>query len=54
MKLHMADIHLYRARFFKDPKALKAAADLIKETGYGRRKEELANLKKDAKTWPTD
>jgi hypothetical protein len=50
MRLHMADIHLYRARlFFRDatypwesPEAdLAAARKLIEECGYGRRKEEL-------------
>ena len=52
MNLHMADIHLYRARFFKDRTALKAAADLIEETAYHRRDEELADLQKAAKAWP--
>ena len=46
MKLHMADIQLYRARFFHDPEALQAAAALIEETGYHRRDEELADLQR--------
>ena len=46
MKLHMADIQLYRARFFRDPKALKAATALIAKTGYHRRDEELAELQR--------
>jgi len=54
MKLFMADIHLYRARFFRDRAALEAAAALIKETGYHRRDEQLADLKEAAKTWPPD
>ena len=50
MKLHMADIHLHRARlFFREaeypwgsPAAdLAAARELIEKCGYGRRKEEL-------------
>ena len=50
MKLHMADIHLHRARlFFREaeypwgsPAAnLAAARELIEQCGYGRRKEEL-------------
>ena len=52
MKLHMADIHLHRARlFFREadypwasPAAdLAAARVLIEKCGYGRRKEELAD-----------
>lgn len=56
MRLHMADIHLYRARLFgrkqaeggqlpypwESPEAdLKAARELIEKCGYWRRKEEL-------------
>ena len=51
MKLYMADIQLYRARFFRDPEALKAAASLIAETGYHRRDEELAYAHEAAKSW---
>ena len=43
MKLPMADIHLHRARLFRDRKALDAAAKLIAETGYRRRDGELAD-----------
>ncbi len=63
MKLHMADIHLYRARIFfrendypwnKNPDGsprgpwddLDAAGKLIKECGYHRRDQELADAKK--------
>jgi tetratricopeptide (TPR) repeat protein len=55
MKLHMADIHLYRARlFFKEPKYpwesprkdLEEAERLINECGYHRRDEELADAKR--------
>ena len=56
MPLHLADVHLHRARLFGrlteevrrmkfpdiDPKAeLKKARDLIEHHGYWRRKEEL-------------
>ncbi|MBA2592626.1 MAG: toll/interleukin-1 receptor domain-containing protein [Gammaproteobacteria bacterium] len=37
MKLRMADIHLHRARLFRDRAALEAAARLIEEPGYHRR-----------------
>jgi hypothetical protein len=55
MRLHMADIHLYRARLFfkeehypwKSPREdLVAAEKLINECGYHRRDEELADAKR--------
>ena len=55
MRLHMADIHLYRARLFfrakhypwKSPQDdLAAAEKLINECGYYRRDEELADAKR--------
>ena len=55
MKLHMTDIHLYRARLFfreneypwESPRAdLDAAEKLINECGYHRRDEELADAKR--------
>lgn len=54
MRLHMADIHLYRARLFfreqtypwKSPQDdLAAAEKLINDCGYHRRDEELADAK---------
>jgi len=54
MRLHMADIHLYRARLFfrekeypwESPAAdLAAAEKLINDCGYHRRDEELADAK---------
>jgi tetratricopeptide (TPR) repeat protein len=54
MKLHMADIHLYRARLFfreraypwESPKVdLAAAEELINKCGYHRRDEELKDAK---------
>jgi len=41
MRLYMADIHLYRARLFKDKEELKKAREMIEDCGYWRRKEEL-------------
>jgi len=55
MKLHMADIHLHRARVFfreaqypwKSPAAdLAAAREIIERCGYGRRKEELEDAER--------
>jgi hypothetical protein len=55
MRLHMADIHLYRARLFfreaeypwESPEAdLTAAEKLINDCGYHRRDEELADAKR--------
>lgn len=41
MKLHLADIALYRARFFQDQEALAEARKLIQECEYWRRKDAL-------------
>jgi hypothetical protein len=55
MRLHMADIHLYRARlFFRQPEYpwespeadLQAAEKLINDCGYHRRDEELSDAKR--------
>ncbi|HYK21830.1 MAG TPA: hypothetical protein VEV42_13900, partial [Pyrinomonadaceae bacterium] len=55
MRLHMADIHLYRARLFfrekeypwESPQAdLAAARKLIEQCGYWRRKEELEDAER--------
>jgi len=55
MRLHMADIHLHRARLFfrekpyawQSPQAdLAAAEKLINDCGYHRRDEELADAKR--------
>jgi hypothetical protein len=66
MKLHMVDIHLYRARLFgpmknkgekmkypwDSPQAdLDEAPRLIDQTGYHRRDEELADAIEAAKNW---
>ena len=60
MRLHMADIHLYRARLFfraepypwQSPEAdLKAARELIERCGYGRRREELEDAEAALAQW---
>jgi hypothetical protein len=43
MPLYLADIHLHRARFFRDKSELAKAAKLIRDLGYGRRYDELAD-----------
>jgi tetratricopeptide (TPR) repeat protein len=52
MKLHLADIHLHRARLFHDKAALAQARQLIEQRGYGRRKKELEDALEAAKHWP--
>jgi hypothetical protein len=49
MKLHLADIALYRARLFKDTAELAKARALIEECGYGRRIPELEDA--EAMSW---
>jgi tetratricopeptide (TPR) repeat protein len=60
MRLHMADIHLYRGRLFHGVKPypwtspqedLAAARKLIEQCGYWRRKEELEDAEGAAKNW---
>ena len=51
MKLHMADVHLHRARLFRDKAALTEARKLIEECGYWRRKQELEDVEEAAKSW---
>ena len=53
MPLYLADIHLHRARFFRDQAELAKARDLIEKHGYGRRKEELEDAEAAAKSWPS-
>ena len=61
MKLHMADIYLYRVRlFFREAQYpwgsaaadLAAARELIQKCGYGRRKEELEDAEAAVCNWP--
>jgi hypothetical protein len=43
MPLYLADVHLHRARLFRDRAELAQAAKLIRDLGYGRRFDELAD-----------
>ena len=51
MPLYLADIHLHRARLFRDRAELAKARDLIEKHGYGRRDEELADAEAAARNW---
>ena len=51
MPLFLADIHLYRARMSHDKAELAQAAKLIRDLGYGRRTEELADAEAAANAW---
>lgn len=51
MRLFMADIHLHRARLFRNRAELQEARVLIEECGYGRRREELADAEMAAAEW---
>jgi hypothetical protein len=52
MPLYLADIHLHRARLFRNRAELDIARDLIQKHGYGRRKEELDDAEAAARNWP--
>ena len=41
MPLYLADVHLHRARLFRDRTELATARTLIERHGYWRRKEEI-------------
>lgn len=51
MRLHLADVHLHRARIFRDHEALAEAWKLIVECGYGRGIPELEDAEAAAKGW---
>jgi hypothetical protein len=51
MKLHLADIHLTRARLFHDKAELAQARALIEECGYGRRLPELEDAEAATQGW---
>jgi ATP/maltotriose-dependent transcriptional regulator MalT len=53
MPLYLADVHLHRARLFRDRGELAKAARLIRDLGYGRRYDELADAEAAAANWPT-
>ena len=52
MPLRLADVHLHRARLFRDRTELAKARALIEKHGYWRRKEELEDAEEVAKNWP--
>lgn len=52
MPLYLADVHLHRARLFRDKAELAKAAKLIRDLGYGRRDDELADAEAAAADWP--
>jgi tetratricopeptide (TPR) repeat protein len=51
MPLYLADVHLHRARLFRDRDELAKARLLIDKHGYGRRHEELAAAEAAAAHW---
>jgi len=51
MPLHLADVHLYRARLFHDRAALAEVRRLVEKHGYWRRREELEDLETMAGGW---
>ncbi|MGB0515148.1 MAG: hypothetical protein ACPGJE_09955, partial [Wenzhouxiangellaceae bacterium] len=51
MPLHLADVHLHRARLFRDRDELAKAKALIKKHGYWRRREELADAEEASGNW---
>ena len=51
MPLYLADVHLHRARLFRDRTALVEARALIDRHGYGRRRDELADAEAAAAHW---
>lgn len=51
MPLFLADVHLHRARMFRDQAKLAKAAKLIRDLGYGRRHGELEDAEEAAKAW---
>ena len=52
MPLYIADIHLHRARLFRDRAPLANARVLIKKLGYDRRRDELEDAESAAGAWP--
>lgn len=51
MSLLLADVHLHRARLFRDADELKKAATLVRSIGYNRRLKELEDAERHAKSW---
>jgi hypothetical protein len=51
MPLYVAEVHLHRARLFRDRAELAKARTLIDKHGYGRRHEELADAESASHHW---
>ena len=51
MRLHLADVHLHRARLFRDAVELQKASSLVEEIGYRRRKPEIDAANAVAAGW---
>ncbi len=51
MKLFLADVHLHRARLFREKTELPRARSLIEQTGYLRRLPELEAAEAAAESW---
>lgn len=51
MPLYLADVHLHRARLFRDKSELAKARTLIEQHHYHRRLEELAGAESAAASW---
>jgi len=51
MKLDLADVHLHRARLFRDREELKKARVIIEECHYFRRTPELEDAEIAARNW---
>ncbi len=51
MPLYLAEIHLTRARLFRDRQELTEARRLIDEIGFGRLREQLEDAEAAAETW---
>ena len=51
MPLYLADVHLYRARIFRNRDELAKARALIEKHEYWRRREELEDAEEAAKRW---
>lgn len=47
----LADVAIYRARLFHDREALAEGRSLIEQQGYGRRRQEIADLEAASASW---
>ena len=51
LPLHLADVHLHRARMFRNKKELVKATEMCRKIGYGRRYDELIDAESAARSW---